>query len=232
MTTHTFKRYDKELDKLREQVERMGDHVSMQMNLLLQGIEKLPGDANLDEIMESDITINGMEVKVSKTVLKLLARQAPVGKDLRMIIAASRVVTDLERIGDEVVTIARALNESKQHSPCTEGSVSVSTASLLSSGINLLERALLALHNDDVETAKEMMNRHVTHQGTYYQDADQLIECIKQHHDSIEESFNAAMQANSLKRICDHVHNICEHTVFLVEGEDIRHPEVDDRDDD
>jgi phosphate transport system protein len=232
MSSHTLKRYDKELDKLRDQVERMGDHVSSQMSMLLKGIEDLPSESHFDDVIESDITINGMEVKASKTVLKLLARQQPVGRDLRLIIAASRVVTELERIGDEVVTIARALKESKQNSPCTDGGVTVSTASLLASGINLLERALLALHNDDIETAKEMMNRHVAHQGTYYQDADQLIECIKQHHESIEESFNAALQANSLKRICDHIHNICEHTIFLVEGEDVRHPEIEDEDED
>ena len=232
MSSHILKRYDKELDKLREQIELMGEHVSVQMGLLLKGIEELPSESNFDDVIESDVMINGMEVKASKTVLKLLARQAPVGKDLRMIIVASRVITDLERIGDESVTIARALKESKQTSPCTDTGVMVSTGALLASGINLLERALLALHNDDVETAKEMMNRHVSHNGTYYQDAEQLIECIKQHHDTIEESFNAALQVNSLKRICDHIHNICEHTVFLVEGEDIRHPEVDDREDD
>ena len=230
MSSHTYKRYDTELDKLTEQVERMGDHVSTQMGLLLKSIEELPSETNLDDVIESDITINGMEVKASKTVLKLLARRAPVGKDLRMIIVASRVITELERVGDETVTIARALKESKQHSPCTDSGVMVSTGALLASGIKLLERALLALHNDDVDTAKQMMNRHVSHEGSYYQDADQLIECIKQHHETIDESFNAALQVNSLKRICDHIHNICEHTVFLVEGEDIRHPEVDDRD--
>ena len=232
MTSHTLKRYDKELDKLKEQVEHMGEHVALHMGMLLKGIEDLPGDSKFDEVIESDITINGMEVKASKTVLKLLARQQPVGRDLRMIIASSRVVTELERIGDEVVTIARTLKESHQHSPCTDGGVTVSTASLLASGINLLERALLALHNDDVETARDMMNRHVAHEGTYYQDADQLIECIKQNHESIEESFSAALQANSLKRICDHIHNICEHTIFLIEGEDVRHPEIQDEDED
>ena len=229
MSSHTYKRYDTELDKLTEQVERMGDHVSTQMGLLLKSIEELPSETNLDDVIESDITINGMEVKASKTVLKLLARRAPVGKDLRMIIVASRVITELERVGDETVTIARALKESKQPSPCADSGVMVSTGALLASGINLLERALLALHNDDADTAKEMMARHVSHEGSYYQDADQLIDCIKQHHETIDESFNAALQVNSLKRICDHIHNICEHTVFLVEGEDIRHPEVDDR---
>ncbi|MEJ2214179.1 MAG: phosphate signaling complex protein PhoU [Gammaproteobacteria bacterium] len=229
MTSHTYTRYDKELVNLRELVDRMGVHVSVQMGMLLKGIEELPSEGKFDEVIENDTVINGMEVKASKTVLKLLARRAPVGKDLRMIIAASRVVTDLERIGDESVTIARALIEGKSNSPCTDGGVTVSTASLLASGINLLERALLALQNDDVETAQEMMDKHVANEGTYYHDANQLIDCIKQHHESIEESFNAALQANSLKRICDHIHNICEHTVFLVEGEDIRHPEVDDR---
>ncbi len=232
MSSHILKRYDKELDKLKQQIEHMGEHVSSNMNMLLTAIEELPADAGLEEVIESDVTINGMEVKASKTVLKLLARQQPVGRDLRLIIAASRVVTELERIGDETVTIARALKESKHNSPCTEGDVTVSTASLLTSGINLLERALLALQNDDVETSRDLMSRHVAEEGTYYQDADQLIECIKQHHESIDDSFNAALQANSLKRICDHIHNICEHTIFLVEGEDIRHPEFEDDEDD
>lgn len=225
---HTFRRYDKELVKLKNQVDKMGHYVSNQIELVLDHLDEDSEDMEFDDVYENDVTINGMEVKASKTVIRLLAKQAPVGKDLRFIIAVSRIVTELERIGDEVVTIARSFGDHSQANPCMDhSSVSVSVASLLAAAKNLLDRALLAAQNDDVETATNMINHHLAKEGTYYEDAQHLVACIKEHHDSIDESFNAALQANSLKRICDHICNICEHTIFLVSGEDIRHKEND-----
>jgi phosphate transport system protein len=224
---HTLRRYDKELVKLKHQVEKMGDHVSRQIDLVLDHVDDDQPNMDFDDVFENDVTINGMEVKASKTVIRLLAKQAPVGKDLRFIIAVSRIVTELERIGDEVVTIARSFDEDAQVTTCTEKPVTVSVTSLLASAKNLLDRALLAARHDDVDTATSMINSHLAKEGSYYEDAQQLVACIKEHHESIEGSFNAALQANSLKRICDHICNICEHTVFLVTGEDIRHQEDD-----
>ena len=220
---HTFQRYDKELLKLKNQVDKMGHYVSTQIELVLDHIDADNPSMEFYDVYENDVTINGMEVKASKTVIRLLAKQAPVGKDLRFIIAVSRIVTELERIGDEVVTIARSFSEQEQVTSCTEHSVTISVASLLASAKNLLDRALLATQNDDIDTANSMIQRQLSEEGSYYADAKQLIACIKKHHDSMEESFNAALQVNSLKRICDHIRNICEHTVFLVTGEDIRH---------
>jgi len=220
---HTFRRYDKELVKLKNQVDKMGHYVSNQIELVLDYLDQDNPDTEFEDVYENDVTINGMEVKAGKAVIRLLAKRAPVGKDLRFIIAVSRIVTELERIGDEVVTIARSFSEQAQATPCTEHSVTVSVSSLLASAKNLLDRALLATQNDDIDTANTMIQRHLSEDGSYYADAQQLIACIKEHHESIEDSFNAALQANSLKRICDHIRNICEHTVFLVSGEDIRH---------
>jgi len=224
---HTLRRYDRDLLKLKNQVDKMGHYVSTQIELVLEHLDGDELSMEFDDVYENDITINGMEVKASKTVIRLLAKQAPVGKDLRFIIAVSRIVTELERIGDEIVTIARSFSHQSQATPCNDHSVSVSVASLLAAAKNLLDRALLAAQNDDVETATAMINNNLGEDGTYNADAQQLIACIKEHHESIEESFNAALQANSLKRISDHIRNICEHTVFLVSGKDIRHREGD-----
>jgi phosphate transport system protein len=220
---HTLRRYDKELIKLKGQVDKMGEHVAAQIDLVIGQLESSPETMDFEEVFENDISINGMEVKASKTVIRLLAKQAPVGKDLRFIIAISRIVSELERIGDEVVTIAHSFEEHAQPSPCTDNAVTVSVTGLMSSAKNLLDRALLAAQNDDIETATNMMEKHLHKEGAYYQDAAKLVDCIKQHHESLDESFNAALQVNSLKRICDHICNICEHSVFLVSGEDIRH---------
>ncbi len=220
---HTFRRYDKELNKLKNQVEKMGYYVAHQIDIVLNQLES-DDEKDFGEVFENDVTINGMEVKAGKTVIRLLAKQQPVGKDLRFIIAVSRIVTELERIGDEVVTIARSFSEQDEMvAPCIDQSVTVSVTSLLAAAKNLLDRAMLAAQNDDMDTAASMIEKHLAKEGSYYEDSKKLVECIKEHHDDIEESFNAALQANSLKRICDHICNICEHTVFLVSGDDIRH---------
>lgn len=225
---HTYHRYDKELGKLKDQVEKMGHHVSGQIDLVLNHLEQDPIEIDFEDVVENDISINGMEVKASKTVIRLLAKQQPMGKDLRFIIAVSRIVTELERIGDEVVSIARTFAEDSKVSPCADQSLNISVISLLASAKNLLDRALLAASNDDIDTANSMIERHLTKQGSYYEDAQELVDCIKKNHTTIEDGFAAALQANSLKRICDHICNICEHTVFLVTGDDVRHADIDD----
>lgn len=224
-TNHTYKRYDKELSKLKQQVERMGDEVSSQMDLLLNHLEEQDISDNFEDIIDNDVSINGMEVKASKTVIKLLAKRAPMGKDLRFIIAASRMVTDLERIGDEVVVMARSLVESHKLPECDEKSITVNLAGLVASAMNLLDRALLAAQNEDIDTANAMIENHLKKGGSYHEQAQELIVCIKKNYESIDMSFNMALQANALQRICDHVCNICEHIVFLVSGDDIRHQE-------
>jgi len=219
---HTYKRYDKELHKLREQVSRMGDQVSRQMNLLLNHLES--GDQeSFEEIIENDITINGMEMKASKTVLRLLAKRAPVGVDLRMIIASSRTVTDLERIGDEVVSMAKTLISNKDLGSCDDKSVAQSMEGLISTAMNLLDRALLASQNDDDEAARALVGEHGHKDSRFHKQSEDLVVCVKEHYDSMLQSFHAALLINSLTRISDHIVNICEHVIFYLTGEDIRH---------
>jgi len=220
---HTYKRYDKELGKLKQQVERMGDQVSRQLALLLGHLEDFSDKSEFDDIIENDESINGMEIKAGKTIIKLLAKRAPVGSDLRFIISASRIVTELERIGDEVVVLARSLAESSQLPNCDKESITVNMAGMVALAMNLLDRALLAVQNDDIDTALAMIEKQLNKEGSYHQQANELVQCIKKNHDSTDQAFDAALQANALTRVCDHVCNICEHVVFLVSGDDIRH---------
>ena len=200
---HTYKRYDKELSKLKKQVATMGDQVTSQFDLLLEQLGR-KSEADFEQLIENDITINGMEVKASKTVIRLLAKRAPMGRDLRFIIASSRIVTDLERIGDEVVSMAKSLSDSIHLGICDS-------------------RVLLASQNEDEKTAGIILKTDLDRDGTYRQQASKLTVCVREHYDSLEQSFNVAMQINALTRIADHICNICEHVIFLVTGEDIRH---------
>ncbi|MGD2119186.1 MAG: phosphate signaling complex protein PhoU [Chromatiales bacterium] len=219
---HTYKRYDKELGKLKKQVANMGDHVTSQLDLLLEQLNR-GGEADFESLVENDVTINGMEVKASKTVIRLLAKRAPVGRDLRFIIASSRIVTDLERIGDEVVAMAKSLADSIHLGICDTREVSSDLSNLIARSMNLLDRALLAAQNEDEKTAQDIMSNDLLRGGGFHEEANKLIVCVREHYDSMEQSFNVALQVNALTRIADHICNICEHVVFLVTGEDIRH---------
>ena len=222
MQTHTYKRYDKELNKLRDQVAGMGDMVSKQLDLMLENLRNDSED-RFEDVIENDDTINGMEVKASKTVIKLLAKRAPMGKDLRMIIASSRMVSELERIGDEIVSMAKSLLSTGELGICGEKSVVDTLEELISSAMNLLDRALLAAQNEDEVAATSLIEEHVKKGGAYHQQAQALIGCVEEHYDSSQKSFYAALLVNALMRISDHISNICEHIVFLVSGEDVRH---------
>ena len=226
-TNHTYKRYDKELNKLRDQISRMGNHVSRQLNLLLNHLET--GDPEqFEEIIENDVTINGMEVKASKTVIRLLAKRSPVGGDLRMIIASSRIVTELERVGDEIVAMAKTLMAGSELGICEDKSVAQTLETLIATAMNLLDRALLAAQNDDEVAAKALIDEHVQKGGRFHKEAEELVLCVKEHYDSTQQSFHAALLINALTRISDHVSNICEHIIFSITGEDIRHLDEED----
>jgi len=223
MTTehnHIFKRFDKDLEKLCGQVELMGSEVTKQIKLLN---EKLTSDQtkDFDDVVENDMSINALENKANKTVMRLLARRAPMGKDLRVIIGMSRMINDLERIGDELVIMAKTLAESEELPDCQTGDDNITLTEMLAMAVNLLERALLAAHNEDLETAQEMLEKGLNHQSSYKRRLDEMIDCIK--NSTTQNNFQAALQSHSLNRVCDHICNICEHTVFIISGEDINH---------
>ena len=168
---HTFKRYDKELTKLKTQISKMGQHVTQQISLMLDELHSESGisfDNVLDEVIDNDVAINGMEVKVGKTVLKLLAKRAPMGKDLRFIISSSRIVTELERIGDEIVSMAKSLANNKEWNISDDAAISNDLESLLVMAKQLLDRALIAVQNDDDETALIIIQEHVKKGGAFH----------------------------------------------------------------
>lgn len=221
---HTFKRYDKELQKLRDQIARMGDLVSRQMDLLLNNFD-VSDTANYEEVIEGDLSINGMEIKASKIIIRLLAKRAPVGVDLRLVIASSRMITDLERIGDEIVSMAKTLMAGEELGICDNQKVLQLLQTLTATAMNMLDRTLLAANNDDEAAARMLIEKYVGVTGSYIKDTEELVLCVQENYEDKQRTFHAALLINSLQRISRHISNICEHIVFYISGEDIRHAE-------
>ncbi|WP_296802619.1 PhoU domain-containing protein [Thiolapillus sp.] len=153
---HVLKRYDEGMRKLQKRVLKMGRLVREQMSSLQQ-VLKGSSEESTEQVVEGDRTVDLLEVKVDKFIIRLLARRSPVGGDLRFIITASRIVTDLERLGDETVQMARVLDrEYGNLGECDGRSVENEVRELLILLTELFDQAMLAFRHHDYLAAKEL----------------------------------------------------------------------------
>ena len=172
------------------------------------------------KVIESDIEIDQMEVKVEEECLKVLALHQPVAIDLRFIITALKINSDLERIGDLAVNIAeRSLFLSKQNqigmvfdfetmAEKTQAMVKKSIDSLVNIDPDLATRVC----SDDDEV--DNMNRQMY---------DETKKQIKQSPEQVETLIHMLSVSRHLERIADHATNIAEDVIYMVKGEIVRH---------
>src|SRR6185369_5992004 len=110
MTEHISKQYDQDLEAIRSRTLQMGGLVESQVRAALSGY--LSGDAEgIDNAIASDARVNDMERALDDDLRTVIVRRQPAASDLRLIMAVSKTVTDLERIGDEAAKIARMARE-------------------------------------------------------------------------------------------------------------------------
>src|SRR4051794_21995434 len=113
-TEHSLKHYDLDLEGLRSRAVEMGGLVASQ--LLAASTAPMSGDIRaLDAVVAEDLRVSALEVSVDTDCSHLIARRQPAAGDLRMVLAIIKIVTDLERIGDEAAKIARMGKQSQAH---------------------------------------------------------------------------------------------------------------------
>ena len=153
---HILKRYDKDMRKLQKRVLKMGAMVADQMQRLQDALGQ-EDDERARRVIEGDRPIDLQEIKVDKFIIRLLARRAPVGSDLRYIVAASRIVTELERLGDETAQMAAALfQEETPVTGCNGRPAHGEVRSLVEQLLELFEQVLAAFEKYDYRSALEL----------------------------------------------------------------------------
>src|SRR5436853_85153 len=109
MTEHISKQYDQDLEAIRSRMMQMGGLVESQIRAAIAG---LGGDASgIEQVIATDAKVNELEVAIDEDLRQVIVRRQPAASDLRLIVAVSKAVTDLERIGDEATKIARMARE-------------------------------------------------------------------------------------------------------------------------
>jgi len=221
---HISRQFDDELDEIRSRVLKMGGLVESQLDKTLEALREESSDQIVD-VEKLDRKVNKLEMEIDEECTQILAKRQPAAGDLRLIIATSKSVRDLERIGDEAERVANMVRHAIDNEASTK-----SFKGLLSIGEHvkeLLHSTLNTYARMDSRSAIKNMRLDQVIDEEYSQVVMRLVAMMKKDPDSISDALDVMWAARSLKRIGDHCINICENVIYLVEGQDIRHLPVD-----
>jgi phosphate transport system protein len=215
---HTMKKYEEELDQLKQQVLQMGGLVERAIDQAIRCTVEQDSDLAQTTI-EGDAAINAMEVQSDELMKAMLVRRQPAASDLRLIVASIKVVTDLERMGDLAAGIAEGMLRSLEHPP-----KNLSSFALMGEKVKRqVRKALDAFSRGDIELAMEVIenDEHIDllHKSMYRETLTYMMEDPRQ----ISSSIVLSNMAKNLERIADHATNIGEMVVYMIRGHDIRH---------
>lgn len=217
---HISNRYNKELEEIRSRVLDMGTMVEEQLDKSLHALLEI--DTTLgQEVVQSDHKINAMEVEIDQRCMQVLARRQPAASDLRLILAVTKTIADLERIGDQAERLAKfALKLSDQAIVSGQFNELRHMSQLVQ---EILSNTLDAFVRTDAKRALELLQMDREIDEKLESITRQLITYMMEDPRHTKSMMRISWCARSLERIGDHACNICEHIVFLVEGKDIRH---------
>ena len=220
MPRHISKRFDHELESIRNKVLTMGGLVETQVNSGLKGL--LESDSEIARrVVRDDYKVNRMEVEIDERCVEILARRQPAAGDLRLVVAIIKTITDLERIGDQAEKLGR-----NQLELVDAGASLSSYANLEHLGelvSRMLNRSLDAFARMDVDEALKTIALDDKINDEFEAMMRQLITHMMEDPRTIRNVLRISWCARALERIGDHAKNICEYVVFLVQGKDVRH---------
>ncbi len=223
MAEHTIKRYDAELNELKERVLNMGALVERAIRRAMKALNQFDAD-KARKVMERDKAINALEVQIDEMTRTLLALRQPAAGDLRFIISTIKIVTDLERAGDLAEGIAEAVLQSRD-APLTHLD---SMNSLADAVCQQISAALdsFARHDEHAALACVEGDKRINKlfKGVQRENLSYMIEDPRQ----ITSGIIAMNVGRNLERIGDHASNISEMVVYMVKGHDIRHVDHDE----
>ena len=220
---HILRRFDEDMRKLQKRVLKMGRLVREQMTSL-QAVLGGSDRESTEQVVEGDHSVDLLEVKVDKFIIRLLARRSPVGGDLRFIVTASRIVTDLERLGDETVQMARVLeNEYGSLGECNGRKVEDEVRKSLLLLTELFDQAMQAFMDYDYQSAKKLAEGKTGADGELQQRMQQLSVCTQLEGSDVSQAVNLVLILRSMERGLRYVQNIGEHVIYLATGKDVRH---------
>ena len=216
---HISGQFNVELESIRTHVLTMGGLVEQQLSYAIQALHK--EDIELArKVVRDDHKVNAMEVSIDDACTRIIAKRQPTAKDLRLIMAIIKTITDLERIGDVATRIAYVAIESPSSQ---ERQFQVSLEPLCRQAIQMLHQVLDAFARMYVEAAAEVHKLDDKLDAEYEAVIRQLMTYMMEDPKNIPHILQVMWSARAIERVGDRCQNICEYIIYFVKGKDVRH---------
>lgn len=220
--------FEEELDALKERLLAMGGLAEERVRAAVRGLMDRDAD-ELEAVIAGDQPVNDLHKDVDDRCFKLLALHQPMAADLRAILAAVKINTDLERVGDLAVNIAEAARRYLRHPP-VKPLIDIPRMGELAQ--SMLRDALDAFVRRDVPLAERVLASDDRLDGLKTQIFRELLTYMLQDPSTIEPALDLILVSRHLERIGDHATNVAEDVIFILSARDVRHqdaPGTDER---
>ena len=211
--------FHEELDALKQTVLAMGGLVEDQIRRVMRALVERD-DALAESVIERDREVNAYDVEVDEKCVELLALHQPTAGDLRFITTAMKIVTDLERIGDQAVNIAqraRELNVEPQLKPY------IDLPRMAELAQTMVKESLDAFVARDTELARRVCGEDAAVDALNHQIFRELLTFMMEDPKTIPRAIRLILIARFLERVADHATNIAEMVIFMVDSKMVRH---------
>ena len=212
---HTVKSYDKDLQSLSGTIDQMGELVAHSLDFVSRAIAN-PDEDLVEQITSHDYKINALDFLVEKKITAILAMRQPMAVDLRYIVSALKVASNLERVGDQAKSIIKKVLRIKLKK--FDNEVQRSLLSMLELYKIMVRDAVDAFNDQNVEEADDVLKRD-DEIDKIYSDLFVILEQDNFNREQVTNIINILFIAKSFERLADHSTNIAEIAKYVVTGE-------------
>jgi phosphate transport system protein len=218
---HLSSQFEADLNLVSSKVLEMGGLVEVQITRAMDALNGL--DAVIaDQVIATEDTVNTMEVAIDEECSNIIARRQPAARDLRLLLAISKTITNLERAGDEAEKIAKRVKRLIDDGAAR----TVNIAEIKISGdmaVSILRRALDAFARLDTAAAAQIVRDDKAIDEEFRAFVRKLVTYMMEDPRTISVGLEFLFIAKAIERIGDHAKNIAEFIIYIVKGTDVRH---------
>jgi phosphate transport system protein len=223
---HLSTQFDAELSGISTRVLEMGGLVESQVVQAMYALSNFSSET-ATQVLARELQVNQMEVDIDRDLSSIIARRQPTARDLRLLIAVSKTIGNLERVGDEAARVARTVQRlvntgvsSRLRLPVSDVSFGATLATAL------LRKALDAFARLDVDKAVEVLKQDDQIDQEFEGLMRKLITFMMEDPRTISASIDLVFVAKAIERVGDHAKNLAEQIIYVVKGTDVRHNTV------
>ena len=224
---HLSSQFDNELSVISNRVLEMGGLVEAQVARAVYALGEFSSET-ATQVLQQEERVNQMEVEIDHDLSAIIARRQPTARDLRLLIAISKAIANLERAGDEAARIARVALRFANAGVPSRLRLPVSDLRFVSDlAIASLRKALDAFARLDTTRALEVLKQDDQIDQEFEGLLRKLITYMMEDPRTISSSIDLVFVAKAVERIGDHAKNLAEAIIYVVKGTDVRHHSVE-----